>query len=164
MGQVKGAFDGVVARDAEMTTTQSGKSMTRFNLAVSLKKKGYADKPDQETTLWARVTLFDEAAQAASSLKKGHLVSVQGRLAWLEQHEKYGLQAEVLGDSVSFPEPKAKKTNNLPKGFSEETHKEALKRLKGSKFRATPHELDYYDTETDTVQCYDVEQGIWFAY
>lgn len=64
---------GHAGRDPEYTTTQSGKEMCKFSIAVSQGK-------DRDTD-WFNVVCFGKTAEIANeSVRKGGLVMVKGRM------------------------------------------------------------------------------------
>lgn len=163
MGQLSGQVQGVIAREPNLTYTQAGKAKVQLTLAVNLKRKGYGSTPDAEQTLWVRFTFLGDKADQATRFKKGAVVNVTGTVTYIEQHEKYGLQADAWGDTITPVE--TKKTDvRVPDGLTPASHALALTKLKGSKHRPTPHDLDYFDDETDTIQCYDPETKGWFTF
>lgn len=74
---------GYVARDAEMKTTQSGKTMTRWSVAAAKAKT--AD--GKYETKWTSCQAWHDAARAAASIRKGDTVLCAGRM---ESHEYEG--------------------------------------------------------------------------
>lgn len=75
---------GNVGRDPEIKTSQSGKSVCRFSVAVS--DKG----PRGEHTEWFRSVAFDKTAEiVAQYVKKGDPILVEGRLK-TDEYEKDG--------------------------------------------------------------------------
>ena len=86
---------GNVGRDPETRTGQSGKSVTKFSVAVS--DKG----PKGEHTEWFNAVCFDRTAEiAAQYLKKGSAVLLEGRLK-TEDYEKDGVQKRYTSLLVS---------------------------------------------------------------
>lgn len=74
---------GYVARDAEMKTTQSGKTMTRWSVAAAKVKT--AD--GKYETKWTSCQAWHDVARAAASIRKGDTVLCAGRM---ESHEYEG--------------------------------------------------------------------------
>jgi single-strand DNA-binding protein len=92
---------GRLTRDPEMRTTQSGKSVCDFSIAVQKRIKPQDGSPDAD---FFRVTAWEKTAEfVANYLSKGRLVAVDGRL----QSRKYTAQdgtnrevVEVIAESV----------------------------------------------------------------
>lgn len=77
-------IQGNLGRDPEIKTSQSGKSVCRFSVAVSDKS------PKGEHTEWFRCVAFDKTADiVAQYVKKGDPILVEGRLK-TEEYEKDG--------------------------------------------------------------------------
>lgn len=93
-------ISGNAGRDPEVRYTGEGTVIASLSVAVA----GYK----QDETNWVRVTLFGKAAEfAASYVKKGSLVLVDGRLkqeTWdnKETGEKRS-QLVVIGDRIEAP-------------------------------------------------------------
>ncbi len=92
---------GRLARDPELRSTNTGKSVCDFSLAVSKRIKPQDGSPDAD---FFRVTAWDKTAEyVAKYLSKGRLVAVDGRL----QSRKYTASdgtnrevVEVIADNV----------------------------------------------------------------
>jgi len=92
---------GRLTRDPEFRTTQSGKSVCDFGIAVSKRIKPQDGSPDAD---FFRVTAWGQTADFVSNyLTKGRLVAVDGRL----QSRRYQAQdgsnreaIEVVADTV----------------------------------------------------------------
>lgn len=92
---------GRLARDPELRSTNTGKSVCDFSLAVSKRIKPTDGSPDAD---FFRVTAWDKTAEyVAKYLSKGRLVAVDGRL----QSRKYTASdgsnrevVEVIADNV----------------------------------------------------------------
>lgn len=67
---------GYVARDAEQKTTQSGKTLTRWSVAVGQKQ----GQNGQNEAVWTNCQAWDKAAQAAAGIQKGDTVFCIGRI------------------------------------------------------------------------------------
>jgi single-strand DNA-binding protein len=96
---------GRLGADAEMNTTQGGQDVTNFNLATSEKWKDRDGTP-QERTEWHRIVVWGALAKACSSLKKGALVHVVGRIQ-SRSFEHNGTQkhiTEIKAEVVTFLE------------------------------------------------------------
>ena len=75
---------GYVARDAEQKTTQSGKTLTRWSVAVGSRKK----QDGQNETIWTNCQAWDKAAQIAAGIRKGDTVFCIGRIETNEYNGK----------------------------------------------------------------------------
>ncbi len=74
---------GYVARDAEMKTTQSGKTMTRWSVAAAKIKTADGNYE----TKWTSCQAWHDVARAAASIRRGDTVLCAGRM---ESHEYEG--------------------------------------------------------------------------
>lgn len=80
---------GRLGRDPEMRYTPSGKSTTRFSIAVDNSYKN-ADGTKVESTDWFNVECWDRLAEIVNEyISKGRLVFVQGRLK-IDEYESEG--------------------------------------------------------------------------
>lgn len=82
MGSVnKAILVGNLGKDAEKTTTPSGVSIARFNLATTHRRKNNATGDWEERTEWHRVVLIGKQADSLQRyLVKGKQVYVEGRI------------------------------------------------------------------------------------
>ncbi len=82
MGSVnKAILVGNLGKDAEKTTTPSGVSIARFNLATTHRRKNSATGEWEDRTEWHRVTLIGKQADSLQRyLVKGKQVYVEGRI------------------------------------------------------------------------------------
>lgn len=82
MGSVnKAILVGNLGKDAEKTTTPSGVSIARFNLATAHRRKNNATGDWEERTEWHRVVLIGKQADSLQRyLVKGKQVYVEGRI------------------------------------------------------------------------------------
>lgn len=80
---------GNVGGDPEMRGNGSGKEFCSFSVAANEKWKD-ANGEKQERTEWFNCTAFDKSADIADKyLRKGHLVTVEGKLRTTKKDEKY---------------------------------------------------------------------------
>ena len=79
---------GYVARDAEMKTTQSGKTLAKWGVAVG-SKQGQNGKE----TIWTNCQAWDKVAEEAAKIRKGDSVFCVGRI---EVNEYNGKQYKNL--------------------------------------------------------------------
>lgn len=66
---------GYVARDAELKTTQTGKSLCRWSVKAGERQNG-----EEKEAIWVNCKAWHDAARAASQIKKGDTVLAVGRL------------------------------------------------------------------------------------
>lgn len=97
---------GYVARDAEQKTTQNGKTLTRWSVAVG-KKQG---QNGQTESIWTNCQAWDKAAEVAAQIKKGDTVFCIGRIETNEYQGKTykNLVCEyvsIMGKSAAPPPP-----------------------------------------------------------
>jgi single-stranded DNA-binding protein len=97
---------GFVARDAEQKTTQTGKAMTVWSVAVGKKGQG-----DQVQTIWTNCKAWDKAATVAAGIKKGDTVLCIGRIETNEYNGK--TYKNLVCEYVSIMGSGAR-TGNLP--------------------------------------------------
>lgn len=95
---------GNLGTDPEMRFTKSGKPVTSFRLACH--RRYMKENESVEETDWFTVITWNRLAEnCSSSLKKGHLVYVSGRVylhEWETQDETKASRLEVNGYSVIF--------------------------------------------------------------
>lgn len=77
-------ISGYVARDAEQKTTQNGKNMTLWSVAVG-KKHG---QNGQAESVWTNCQAWDKAASVAAQIRKGDTVLCVGRIETNEYNGK----------------------------------------------------------------------------
>ena len=75
---------GYVARDAEMKTTQTGKTLTTWSVAAAKTKK----EDGTFETMWTNCQAWHDTARAATTIKKGDTVLCIGRLETNEYNGK----------------------------------------------------------------------------
>ena len=97
---------GFVARDAEQKTTQNGKVMTVWSVAVGKKGQG-----DQAQTIWTNCKSWNKAAAAAADIRKGDTVLCIGRLETNDYNGK--TYKNLVCEYVSIMGSGAR-TGNLP--------------------------------------------------
>ena len=100
-------ISGRLTRDPELRTTQSGKQVTSFTLAVNAYK--------EEDTSFIEVVAWNKTAEIVSSYThKGDLLTVSGRLQQRKYEDKSGNSRsviEVIAQDVQLP-PKGSTSNN----------------------------------------------------
>lgn len=102
---------GRLTRDPEMRTTQSGKPVTSFSLAVERDFQ-------KDVTDFINIVAWNRTAEFVNSyFTKGQLVAVSGSLQirnWEDQNGNKRQTAEVIAEHVYFAEPK--RPSNRPGG------------------------------------------------
>lgn len=98
---------GRLGRDAEVRSTQTGKQVASFSLAVTEKWKDAGGSP-QERTSWLDCVKWEPPSWMQGELIKGALVLVQGRLQQrtYEHNGQKRSAIEIVADTVQFPEAK----------------------------------------------------------
>ena len=93
---------GRLTRDPELRTTNSGKSVVSFSIAVQKRIKPQDGEPDAD---FFRVTAWNQTADYVSQyMTKGRLVAVDGRLEcrkWQDQNGGNRETIEVVADNVN---------------------------------------------------------------
>lgn len=96
---------GYLGRDPELKYTPQGKAVCNFSVATSEKSTDKSGEA-KEVTTWFRVSVWDKAAEnAATFLKKGSQVYIDGRLRQDEYTDKDGNKRqtlEVWANTVQF--------------------------------------------------------------
>ena len=89
------ALTGRIVRDPETRTTNSGKDVASFTIAVNKRfKSPDADTPDAD---FFKVTCWDRTAEYVGNyLQKGRLVGIEGRLSSRKYTDKEGNNREVV--------------------------------------------------------------------
>lgn len=78
-------FIGRVGGDAETRSTQNGKPVTNWSVAVDI---GYGEK---KSTMWVRCTLWgDRGPKIAEYIRRGDMIGVSGELSVSEYDGKNG--------------------------------------------------------------------------
>lgn len=85
---------GRLTRDPELRTTQSGKEVCSFSIAVQRRGKPQDGQPEAD---FFRVTAWEHSAQyVANYLSKGRLIAVDGRLQSRKYTANDGSEREVV--------------------------------------------------------------------
>lgn len=94
---------GRMAADAQLRTTQSGKNVASFRVAVD---RGRKDANGQNQTDWLDVVAWDKTANFVSRyFSKGGMIAVTGRLQSRNYQDKNGnnrTAIEIVANQVSF--------------------------------------------------------------
>lgn len=114
---------GNLVRDPELRTTQSGKSVCQFTVAVNRRRK-------EDGADYFRVSAWNKLAEICEgALKKGSKVAVEGPVS-VSTYTKDGenrFTLEVLANDVEFLTPRSEAAAETPvstKGFTEVTDEE----------------------------------------
>ena len=98
---------GRLTRDPELVKAASGTSIASFRIAVDDSYKG---PNGEKTTLFMDCVIYgNKADNVVKYVRKGSLISVQGRLRQRSYTNKSGVQVtvvETVADNVEFLEPK----------------------------------------------------------
>lgn len=107
------ALVGRLARDPELRTTTTGKSVVSFTIACD---SGYKDANGQNQVDWIRITAWGKTAEfICKYFQKGSLISIAGRVKSRTNQDKDGnnrTEMEIQADSVDFVGPKSNSNNN----------------------------------------------------
>ena len=101
----KAEIIGRLGNDPESTTTNSGKVVTRFNVATT---EAWTDRDGQkqERTEWHRVVMWNElAVHCDRFLNKGRQVYVEGKIQTRSWENNQGLKqytTEIVANKVIF--------------------------------------------------------------
>jgi len=94
---------GRLGKDPELRTTQNGKSVTSFRIAVD---RRYADPNGQRQADWFDIVAWEKTADfVVRYFQKGSMIAVEGRLQTRTYQDKNGNNrtvVEVLASNVSF--------------------------------------------------------------
>ena len=113
------AIMGRMAADAQLMTTQSGKNVASFRVAVD---RGRKDANGQNQTDWLDVVAWDKTADFVSRhFSKGSMIAVTGRLQSRNYQDKNGnnrTAIEIVAQQVSFcgAKPRAEEPNAASNG------------------------------------------------
>jgi single-strand DNA-binding protein len=105
---------GHLGADARTGVTNGGKAVANLSVAVNEGFKGEGGVW-QERTLWVQVECWGRSYHYASNLKKGEMVSVEGKLKITAPYEQDGIQKQgfvLVTDSI-FPLKKGDTTNDI---------------------------------------------------
>ena len=94
---------GRLARDPELRTTTSGKSVVSFTIATDRNRK---DANGQNQTDWIRMTAWEKTAEfICKYFQKGSMIAIDGRLQSKTYQDKNGnnrTDMEVVVEEVNF--------------------------------------------------------------
>lgn len=111
-------ISGFVAKDAEMKTSQNGKTYTKWSVAVG--KKPSQNQSGKNESIWTNCIAWHDQARAAGAIKKGDTVFCIGKI---EVNEYEGQQYKtlnceyinIMGKAAAAPsqEPMTANTDNM---------------------------------------------------
>ena len=112
---------GNLTKDPDARTTQAGKAVTSFTIAVN---RRFRDKSGDPVTDFFPVVTWDKLAEScARYLAKGKKVAVVGELQTRSYEDKQGVKryvTEIVADEVEFLSPREKSESaSVPEGFVE---------------------------------------------
>jgi single-strand DNA-binding protein len=97
---------GNLTRDPELRTTQNGKTVCSFSVAVNRRKQ----EGKEQVTDYFKVTVWNQAGESRHRwLKKGKKVAVLGQVSvniWKNDDGEARASLEVLANEVEFLSPK----------------------------------------------------------
>lgn len=103
-------FIGRLGADPEKRTTQSGKTVTNFRIAVSDKRGG------NESTEWVSVVCWEQTANFVGDyMRKGQLAFVSGRMQTRQWQDKDGqtkYTTEIIANTVQNLSPRSDHGNS----------------------------------------------------
>jgi len=110
---------GNLSKDVDLRTTQSGKAVASFTIAVNRRFKNQAG---ESVTDFFPVNVWGQLAEICGKyLSKGKKVAVVGELQTRSYEDKQGVKryvTEIVADEVEFLSPRDNK-EGIPEGFVE---------------------------------------------
>lgn len=97
-------IEGHASRDVEIRHTQSGRPVANIGVATN----NYNGKNKESTPEWHNVTAWGQLAENASSIKKGWIVRVHGRIqtrSWEKDGQKH-YKTEIIADALNAEPPR----------------------------------------------------------
>ena len=95
-------LEGFTGADAELKYLPSGQPVANLSVATSERYKD-SKGADQEKTEWHRIVVFGKAAERAGKIRKGQLVTLEGKLqtrSWEGKDGKKQYSTEVVAHRV----------------------------------------------------------------
>ena len=95
-------LEGFTGADAELKYLPSGQPVANLSVATSERYKD-SKGADQEKTEWHRIIVFGKAAERAGKIRKGQLVTLEGKLqtrSWDGKDGKKQYITEVVANKV----------------------------------------------------------------
>lgn len=117
-------LEGFTGADAELKYLPSGQPVANLSVATSERYKDGKGN-DQEKTEWHRIVVFGKAAERASKIRKGQLVTLEGKLqtrSWEGKDGKKQYSTEVVAHRVHV----------IQLGEQAEPRRETAKTVEGS--------------------------------
>ena len=87
---------GRLGQDAEVRFTPAGKAVCELSVADNHRRKGSSGEWEDDGTTWYRVTLWEQDAEDAATLRKGDRVVVTGELRSRAFEKRDGTQGVSL--------------------------------------------------------------------
>ena len=116
------AIVGRLGKDPELRTTQSGKSVTSFSLAVQRPRKNQNGEYESD---WLDVQAWGNTAEfICKYFQQGQLMAVSGRIqtrVYTDRDGKARKGVEIVAQDVSFCESRKKEEPKQPSSFSRAT-------------------------------------------
>jgi single-strand DNA-binding protein len=116
---------GNLSKDVDLRTTQSGKAVASFTIAVNRRFKG--QDGEKQTDFFSIVAWGQLGEMCGRYLAKGRKVAVVGELQTRSYEDKQGVKryvTEIVADEVEFLSPKEKRelTDESPTaGYTDDT-------------------------------------------
>lgn len=114
---------GRLTKDPELRYTPSGVAVTRFTLAVN---RSFSNGKGEKEADFINILVWRKPAEnCANYLKKGSLAGVTGRIqtgSYEGQDGKRVFTTEVVGESVTFLEPKSNSNNTTSQNTQPSTY------------------------------------------
>ncbi len=111
---------GNLTKDPDARTTQAGKAVTSFTIAVN---RRFRDKSGDPVTDFFTVVTWDKLAESCGRyLSKGKKVAVVGELQTRSCDAKDGSKryvTEIVADEVEFLSPRERQEENPTAGFTD---------------------------------------------
>ena len=117
-------LEGFTGADAELKYLPSGQPVANLSVATSERYKD-AKGNDQEKTEWHRIVVFGKAAERAGKIRKGQLVTLEGKLQTRSWEGKDGKKQYIT-------EVVAQRVHVIQLGEQAEPRREAAKAVEGS--------------------------------
>jgi len=95
-------LEGFTGQDADLKYLPSGQPVANLSVATSERYKD-GKGADQEKTEWHRIVVFGKAAERAGKIRKGQLVTLEGKLqtrSWEGKDGKKQYSTEVVAHKV----------------------------------------------------------------
>lgn len=101
---------GNLGSDPEMSYTQGGKAVTKFNIAVNRRVRDRESGERKEETQWFRIVAWDQLAETCNTyLHKGSKIYIEGRMTSRKYVNKDNIEVtawEVTASEMEMLDPK----------------------------------------------------------